>query len=324
MDFTVIICTFNRSANLPTCLAGLARQDGVRHLDWEVLVVDNNSSDDTSQVVERLATTLPIKIRYAFESEQGLNYARNRGARESDSRFFAFLDDDILASEGWLHAVHQALLTNDADAVGGRIHLDPALRLPGWIAPEMRGFLGYQDYGDEPFRMDGLSRYPFGGNMSFERRVVERVGLFNPKLGRKGAGQRRGELFKGAETDFFNRLAADPEARIFYEPRAIVYHHVLPHQLTKRYFRTIHYNAGYQAARFDDKAYPRRFVGVPLFLFSQLARGIWRYVVQLVREGSDVAFRQQMTVGHFVGMVMGYASKRASVSGARSDSARSG
>ena len=312
MDFTVIICTYNRCGNLPSCLATLASQEDVQGIDWEVLVVDNNSSDDTPKTVERLSRELPIKVRYVREAQQGLNYARNCGIASSQSRHFTFVDDDIRVSPRWLAALYQAFAQTDADAVGGRIHLDPSLELPRWIVPgsEIAGFLGYQDFGDEPFRMDGRSKYPFGGNMSFHRRVVERIGLFDPKLGRKGEGRKRGELFKGAETDYFHRLAATAGARIFYEPRAIVYHRVQPHQLQQRYFLTIHFNAGFQKALYDTHEFRRRALGIPLFLYPQLTRALARYLGLLVTRGPDHAFRQLMTVGHFLGTMAGYRNAR--------------
>lgn len=306
MDFTVIICTYNRARNLPQCLGRLEKQQGVADLAWEVLIVDNNSSDNTRATVEGLAANAPIRIRYAFEPQQGLNYARNHGVEASDGKYFCFVDDDILVRPDWLAALHRALEENDADAVGGRIHLDPGLELPSWITPEVWGFLGYQDYGEAPFRMDGRSKYPYGGNMAFNRRVVARIGLFNPKLGRKGQGRRRGELFKGAETDYFHRLAAGGDARIFYAPGAIVYHQVLPHQLEQKYLLTIHFNAGYQKAFYDGGNYRRRLFGVPLFLYPQCARAAGRYLAQLVTRGPARAFRQLMTVGNFVGTMAGY------------------
>lgn len=306
MDFTVIICTYNRSHNLPACIDGLARQQGVDGFDWEVLVVDNNSTDNTRQVVEELASKLTIRLRYAFEPQQGLNYARNRGIEESDSRYFCFVDDDILVDQNWLAALYSALESKDADAVGGRIHLDPDIKLPPWITSEVRGFLGYQDYGEEPFMMDGIKQYPYGGNMSINRRVVARIGMFNPKLGRKGEGRNRKELFKGAETDYFHRLAATNNPRIFYEPGAIVYHQVLPHQLKRRYLLTIHYNAGLQKAFYDGTSFQRRMLGIPLFIYPQLVRAVGNYLGELITRGPDRAFRQLMTVGHFLGTMKGY------------------
>lgn len=308
MDFTVIICTYNRAGNLPRCLEALTRQRGLEGHEWEVLIVDNNSSDDTPRVVEDLARTLPIRVRSVRETEQGLNYARNRGIRESDSTWFSYVDDDILVSENWLASLIQSFEINDADAVGGRIHLDPSIKLPEWIRPDtdMLGFLGYQDFGDEPLRLDGHYRYPFGGNMAFNRRVVERIGYFDPKLGRKGAGRKRSELFKGAETDYFHRLAASGEPRIFYAPGAIVYHQVMPFQLRKQYFRTIHFNAGFQRAFHDDRDYPHRWLGVPRFYYPQLARAVGKYLGQVVTHGPDWAFRQQMNIAHMVGTMLGY------------------
>jgi glycosyltransferase involved in cell wall biosynthesis len=312
VDFTVIVCTYNRARNLPSCLGALARQEGADAIDWEVLVVDNNSSDDTPETVERLSRELPIKVRYTREAQQGLNYARNRGITSSESTHFTFVDDDIHVSPNWLAALHQAFARTDADAVGGRIHLDPSLELPPWVVPgsEIAGFLSYQDFGDEPFRMDGRSKYPFGGNMSFHRRVVERIGLFDPKLGRRGEGRKRGELFKGAETDYFHRLAAAGDARIFYEPQAVVYHCVQPHQLQQRYFLTIHFNAGFQKALYDTRDFRRRALGIPLFLYPQLIRATAKYFGLLVTRGPNRAFRQLMTIGHFLGTMAGYRNSR--------------
>lgn len=312
MDFTVIVCTYRRAGNLPVCLGHLARQKNVESRNWEVLLVDNNSPDETPAVVARLAAELPIRVRYTREPEQGLNHARNRGIRESDSTYFCYVDDDILVSEHWLAALFRAFETNDADAVGGRIHLDPSVRLPKWIRPEadMMGFLGHQDFGDRPFAMDGETRYPFGGNMALHRRVVDRIGYFDPRLGRKGEGRKRNELFKGAETDYFHRLAAAGDARIFYEPDAIVYHRVMPFQIRKEYFRTIHFNAGFQRALHDDTAFARTLLGVPRFYYSQLARGVGRYVAQVVASGPDHAFRQQMNLSHMVGTMLGYRQRR--------------
>lgn len=307
MDFSVIVCTYNRAGNLPRCLGALARQQGVEKIDWEVLVVDNNSTDDTRGEVERLSRELPIRIRYAHESEQGLNYARNTGIRDSEGTCFSYVDDDIEVSPRWLAALHRSFVTNDADAVGGRIHLDPGVVLPKWIRDdETKGFLGFQDFGDQPFQMDGRRRYPYGGNMAFNRRVVERIGYFNPLRGRKGEGRKRSELFKGAETDYFHRLADSGPACIWYEPDAIVYHQVKPFQLQKQYFRTIHSNAGFQRAFYDTTEFAHTVFGVPRYLYAMLLSNVSEYLRQLVQEGPNAAFRQQMTIGHMIGTMLGY------------------
>jgi len=312
MDFTVIICTYNRKDNLEPCLEKLSQQQGMDGIDWEVLVVDNNSDDGTAEEIQRLANKLPITINYASETEQGLNYARNTGIRESKGRFFSYVDDDIIVSETWLSSIYETFINNDADAVGGRIHLDPSIELPRWVYsnPELQGFLGFQDLGEEPIRLDGRKNYPYGGNMAFNRRVVEKIGYFNPKLGRKGSGRKRSELFKGAETDYFHRLAAAGDAHIFYDPRAIVYHRVEAFQLEKKYFLTIHYNAGYQEAAHKIEEYGRSLLGVPLFIYPQMARAIYRYIILTITKGANFSFRQKMTVAHFLGVFNGYRNKK--------------
>lgn len=312
MEFSVIICTYNRRDNLAHCLERLAAQNLPEPFDWEVLVVDNNSDDGTQEEVLRLANSLPIRIRYALEREQGLNYARNTGIKESAGRLFSYVDDDILVSERWLASIRETFVTNDADAVGGRIHLDPSIELPAWILAnaELKGFLGYQDLGEAPLRLDGRKNYPYGGSMAFNRRVVEKIGYFNPKLGRKGAGKKRSELFKGAETDYFHRLAETTDPRIFYDPRAIVYHSVKPFQLRKRYFRTIHFNAGYQRALYDDRRFPNSLLGIPRFFYTQILAGTLKYLLEVLTSGPNRAFRQQMNVGHMLGTMLGYYKRR--------------
>ncbi len=306
MDLSVVICTYNRCHNLEACFDHLARQEGVTDLDWEVVLVDNNSSDDTRTVTEAYAARSPLNLRYTFCPEQGLSHARNHGIGEARGERIVFIDDDIRVTPGWLRAIHDTFVEHDCDAVGGRIHLEiPLEDLPRWIRPDMYGFLGYQDFGDEPYRLDGFKEFPFGGNMAIHRRVFERIGRFDTAMGRKGAGTRKEELFKGEETDFFHRLAAGGGV-IWYQPEALVRHKVLPHQLRRRFFLTLHHNAGILKARKDETAYPNTILGIPRFQFWLLARAVGKYLRQTATSGPDAAFRQLMNVVYFLGMIEGY------------------
>jgi hypothetical protein len=94
--------------------------------------------------------------------------------------------------------------------------------------------------------------------------------------------------------------------QVQYEPGAIVYHQVLPHQLERKYLLTIHYNAGFQKAFYDGTSFRRRILGIPPFIYPQFARATGKYLGQLVTRGPDEAFRQLMTVGHFLGTMAGY------------------
>ena len=305
MDISVIICTYNRAENIPDSIAHLERQRDLDGINWEVVIVDNNSSDNTASVVAELAAKSPLRIRYLLQPNQGASHARNLGIQESESPFLVFIDDDILVSEGWLRAFHETLSQNNCEVAGGRIHLHLQTPLPAWISEDMRGFLGHQDFGSEPFQMDGASQYPFAGNMALKREVFARAGQFNTRLGKKGDGEGRKALFKGAEKEFFDRVHA-AGCRFCYQPTALVYHRVLPFQLSKRYFLRVHYNAGLQKARFDTRHYPRHLGGIPLYLLPQTLRAFWRYLRLTLSRGSHIAFRQRMTAAHFMGSIAGY------------------
>jgi glycosyltransferase involved in cell wall biosynthesis len=309
MEVSVIICTYNRCGNLPACIDCLAGQEEVANLDWQIVVVDNNSTDDTAATMEKLARFSPVPILYLFERKQGLSHARNRGIRETDSRYLAFIDDDIRVSPLWLRSICRAFQQQDCDAVGGRIRIDSPAPIPSWIRPDMYGFLGHRDFGGEPFQMDGIRQFPFGGNMAFHRRVIEKIGLFDTDMGRKGSGEEREHLFKGEEVDYFHRLAK-AGGTFYYQPEAVVSHRILPYQLKKPFFRMIHYNSGYLKAIRDQAVYHKKIYGIPPFLFHQLTRQLAKYFYQSATKGIEFAFRQQMTVSYFLGMMIGYARKQ--------------
>jgi glycosyltransferase involved in cell wall biosynthesis len=308
MDFSVVICTYNRGHNLPTCIAALASQQETEDIDWEVLVVDNNSSDDTAAIVEHLRREHALRLRYTFEPKQGLSNARNCGIRESTGTRVIFIDDDILVAPGWLQSFAQVFAAHDCDAAGGRILVAAPKPVPAWIGPQMMGFLGQLDYGDEACALDGVQRYPFGGNMAFHRRALDRIGGFDANLGRKGSGSSPDDLFKGEETAYFRALAA-AGGRIWYAPGATVTHHILPYQLKRRFFLTIHYNEGFQSVRDGPPAQGRTLWGAPLFLYPQTLRAVGRYVGETLRHGSDASMRQLMTAAYFVGRLRSHMQK---------------
>ncbi len=305
MDISVVISTFNRSQNLPDCIAALDMQKDAESVSWEAVVVDNNSNDDTPAVVARLKKRYAYPIRYLFEPRQGLSHARNCGITQTRSKYVAFIDDDILVEPQWLRFMCDGFRARRSDAVGGRIRVESPRPIPKWIQPEMYGFLGQRDFGDEGFYMDGIKKFPFGGNMAVRRTMIDKVGVFDTRMGRKGEGRKREELFKGEETDYFRRLA-EAGGRIYYEPNAVVRHRILPYQLEKKFFRTLHFNAGFQNAQLDTNFYPRTLGGVPLFLFLQTVRAAGRYLLQTATKGPNLSFRQQMNVGYFLGMIQGY------------------
>lgn len=309
IDISIIICTHNRSHNLQECLTYVEKQSIINTYKLEIVLIDNNSTDGTKKVVEELIRHSPLNIRYVFEENLGIAHARNRGLNEAFGEYLVYIDDDIRVSSIWLESIISTFKEFDCDAVGGRIHIDSPEALPKWITPDMYGFLGYQDYGSEIRQLNGINESPFEGNMAIHRRVINLTGYFDIRKGRKGLGFKKEELFKGEGPDYFSRLA-NAGGKIYYNPQALVIHKILPHQLTKKFFLTLHNNAGIQKARLDNSTYPRTFSGIPLFLFPQLLRSIINYISTSAKKGPINSFRQLMTVFYFTGLVNGYFNKK--------------
>src|SRR5262249_5851120 len=185
------ICTYNRSGSLRRTLESFASQVNLDCNSIEVLIVNNNCTDDTPQVIEEFQETLPI--RCVMEDCQGLSQARNRAVREFQGDVLLFTDDDIRFGPGWLAAYRDAIRRfPDADYFGGRVLPDWGQAKPRWILdkplPLIDGLLGWFDHGEETQPFGPTEPPPFGGSFAIRRRLFEKVGLFRVDLGTGGAG----------------------------------------------------------------------------------------------------------------------------------------
>ena len=124
LDFTVAIRTFNGAKRFPLILERLRTQIQVEAITWEVLIVDNNSDDDTAQVVQSYQNSWKhCPLRYVFEPQQGASIARRRAIQEANGHLIGFLDDDNLPAENWVAAaVAFGQATPKAGAFGSRVH----------------------------------------------------------------------------------------------------------------------------------------------------------------------------------------------------------
>lgn len=230
---TFIICTYNRARYLDDTLASLL-EHGFSALPCELLVVDNNSTDATPEIVQKHQKSLGKDgkaIHYIKETNQGLSHARNRGIKEAGTPYVVFLDDDILASKSLLTGWHSFFTTHpEAIAAGGKIHVQFDDPRPSWMSHFLLPLLGYHDLGDSIKTYSNAS-YPFGGNMGFKKSIFSEVGDFHTGLGRKGKSLNAGE-----EKELFRRLRKR-NIDIFYLPDALVYHRVNSDRLTVDYIR---------------------------------------------------------------------------------------
>ncbi len=232
MEISVILCTYNRAQTLAKALDSVAAATLPAGVEWEVVVVDNNSTDQTREVVEEFHRRQPGRFRYVFESHQGLSHARNAGIREARGDVLAFMDDDVTVEATWLQNLTAGLRAGDWAGAGGRILLAQTFSPPRWLALDgpcnMGGILyAHFDLGDKPCELDSP---PHGTNMAFQRKMFEKYGGFRPDLGRCGSN-----MMSNEDTEFGHRLMTAGE-RFRYEPSAVVRHPVPQDRVRKEYF----------------------------------------------------------------------------------------
>jgi glycosyltransferase involved in cell wall biosynthesis len=244
MKITVILCTYNRCGSLANALASAAALSLPEAVDWEVLVVDNNSRDQTREVVEDFCRRYPGRFRYLFEPQPGKSYALNAGIRQSSGDVLAFMDDDVTVEPTWLHNLTAALQEGEWAGSGGRILPARTFTPPHWLVLdgpyEMGGVLALFDLGPEA---GPLTQPPFGTNMAFRREMFEKYGTFRTDL-----GPRPGSEIREEDTEFCRRLMAAGE-RMRYEPSAVVYHGVPEQRLNKDYFKAFWFDHGRASVR---------------------------------------------------------------------------
>ncbi len=241
---TVILCTYNRCQDLAKALESVAASCLPESVEWEVLVVDNNSNDRTADVVRDFCRRYPDRIRYLFEAKQGKSHALNTAIRQAQGDVLAFMDDDVIVERTWLQNLTLALYSGEWAGAGGRILPQQTFEAPSWLPMEgpysMSGMLALFDLGAQACELD---RPPFGTNMAFRKRIFEKYGEFRTDMGPSPGSEIRNE-----DTEFGRRLMAAGE-HLRYEPSAVVYHAIPENRLTKRYFLTFLFDHGRASVR---------------------------------------------------------------------------
>lgn len=201
--FSVAICTYNRANRLAEVLCDLLGQEGLAELAGEVIIVDNNCTDNTVEVVEAFRERLPVA--YVRESRQGLAHARNRAIEVFTGDWLLFTDDDVRLEPNWLKAYAEAAQDHpEAAFMGGRILPRWRGGKPTWVRDVrmamLAGVFGTFDLDSSVRRMETGDPAPFGANFALSRRLVEELGGFDPRLGVVGEDRGRGE-----ETEYLGR-----------------------------------------------------------------------------------------------------------------------
>ena len=297
MDITVILCTYNRCESLAKTLRSMALSVLPEPTTWEVLVVDNNSTDETRAVVQEYSQEFPGRFRYLFEPRPGKSHALRAGIQNTHSDVVAFTDDDVLVETTWLHNLTTNLHNSRWVGSGGRILPERTFCPPRWLPVQDRyglAPLALFDLGSEP---GSLNEAPFGANMAFQRKIFEKYDGFRTDL-----GPLPDKDIKNEDSEFCNRLLTAGE-RLRYEASAVVYHSIPESRLRRKHFLRWWFNKARSDIRQGGVIASTKWMvaGVPLYLFRRLAIWKFRWLVTLQ---PALRFSNKIKVWTVIGQIM--------------------
>lgn len=277
VTISVVICTHNRAQLLPQAIESLLTQT-LAQSEYEILIVDNASSDNTAQIVKEKFGHI-TNLKYIYEPILGLCQARNCGWQNSQGKYVAYLDDDEIATSNWLSSIIHTFetVTPTPGVIGGKVVLQwNDLPCPTWLSNHT-SYLGSYDFSPTPCFV-GKNDYIAEGNAAFQRSVLVQLKGFYTKLGRKG---NRLLCHEGLEL-YWRMQKAGYTA--YYQPDMLIYHCILPNRLTPDWFYGCAYGLGvsrgiYEILCHDIPLWYRWLKGgailFALFLFPYFHYTLW-------------------------------------------------
>jgi glucosyl-dolichyl phosphate glucuronosyltransferase len=248
---SAVIPTFNRARYLRKAISSLVEQSLPKD-QYEIIVVDNCSTDDTRQIVHTEFSHVG-NLRYVFESQQGLNHARNTGWRNASGEFVAYLDDDAIACSDWLERILERFNTYDPKpgCVGGRIAPIWESSKPAWLADNIAGFLAIAD--SDTLVASQSQRVLAGANMAVRKDLLEAIGGFEPRLDRKGDN-----LMSNGDS-LLQLQVIERSYSCLYDPQISVRHHIQSARFDQGWFIRRMYWEGVSESLMYNHLRPRSF-----------------------------------------------------------------
>jgi glycosyltransferase involved in cell wall biosynthesis len=226
IQISAIICTFNRAKYLRKAIQSLVEQT----LDvgrYEILVVDNRSTDDTKRVVTEEFSHI-ANLRYFYEPIQGLSQARNTGWQNATGEYVAYLDDDAIASSQWLERILEVFetVTPKPGAVGGKIEPIWEAPRPSWLSDRLAGGLTILDVSETPIVLKN-NQWLAGANIAYPKQILKAMNGFDVNLGRKGS------KLLSCEESLLHDCLKNNGYQLYYHPTVAVRHHIPSSRLVK-------------------------------------------------------------------------------------------
>jgi glycosyltransferase involved in cell wall biosynthesis len=285
MDISILICTYNRAEELRLTLAGIGKLVIPADTRWELLIADNNSTDNTRDIVSSFEGSLPI--RYLVETKQGKSHALNSGVKECLAPLILMTDDDVDLDPNWVVEVYRAASARpESHFFGGRIVPRWPGKPPAWLVPHSQDLLlGITlDFtlGDEDAVLKLGGNTFLGANIAFRKQALLEVGSFRGDLGPHGRALRFGE-----ESEYIERLI-HAGYQGYYLPRMIVYHRNAAERMTERYMLRWFAASGVCDVRAGViwPADPTLF-GAPRYLWRQLIVSFLSYAARRLTGRTD-------------------------------------
>jgi glucosyl-dolichyl phosphate glucuronosyltransferase len=297
---SVVMCTYNRGGILADAVRSVVDQHDATP-PFELIVVDNNSTDSTRDIVDRF-TRIDSRVRYLFEPQQGLSYARNAGIGLARAPLIAFTDDDVRAEADWIDATVRAFDEHrEADFVGGRVLPIWPVAPPGWLTRDHWMPLALVDYGDAPFAVTPARPVCLtGANFSLRRAVFDTLGPFATDLQRV-----KDSIGSLEDHEFIVRMLRTGRTGV-YDPRITVHAEVQLDRLTKAYHRRWHKGHGhfYALMRTEEmESSIGTLFGVPAHLYRQALSDATGWLRAVVRQQSARRFLHEAGLHFFRGFL---------------------
>jgi glycosyltransferase involved in cell wall biosynthesis len=303
MDVSIVISTYNRCGLLEGALQLLLSQTPA-DLAYEILVVDNNSTDQTRYLVEVLARQNQEKLKYLFEPKQGLSYGRNTGIAASKAPIIAFTDDDVRVATDWVWRIKAGFAANpEIDFLGGKVVPRWPVEPPPWLTKANWSPLALLDYGDSSFYVDSEKQLCLiGANFAFRRRAFEKVGQFRTDFQRVKDGI--GSL---EDHEILLRLWR-VGSRGLYLPELVVTAEIEPERMEKQYHRKWHASHGrfYAALHSEEVEQSKlgKLFGVPAHFYRQALSDLAAWIRGRIRRQPAEAFTGELGLRYFAGFAM--------------------
>jgi glycosyltransferase involved in cell wall biosynthesis len=297
-DISVVVSTYNRSNMLAATIEGLLHQDG--SINYEVVIVDNNSTDDTAAVIHSYAEQSPL-VRYVFEPKQGVSYGRNAGIEAARSDLLLFTDDDVTPDRHWVQQAKSLFESKrEFGCIGGKVlPLWPSTP-PSWLTREHWSPLALLDY-DTGMTMDsGNRKCLITANMGIRRSVFEQIGYFLPHL------QKTKRSMGTMEDRELQERYWKAGGRCWFDPSLVVHADIQPERLDKAYHRRWHYGHGRMYALLLDEEFEHsgfRPLGIPGHVIRQLITGTGAQVLALLSGRKNEAFGHEIKTRFCAGFI---------------------